>query len=370
MISIAYPYIPRNAIAEVTDTLKSRWIGQGPKVKRFEELFETTFEVANAVAVNSGTAALELAYDLLELGPGDEVITTPLTCTATNIPLVRRRVTIVFADIRRDTLNIDPSDIERKISPRTKAIVNVHLHGVESVLPDFGVPVISDSAQALGIFSGRFTCCSFQAIKHLTTGDGGMLVCQEAADAKKARLWRWFGIDREATKDSAGNWKGSRWDCTIPEAGFKFHMNNIEAAIGLEGLRDLRANVSQRQKNYRFFLKALAPYAADLQLPILEKREACACMMFPIVIHPESKVRRAELIEFLEAHGIETRYAMPLLSQPVYRKLFPGYEKRYPVARWMDANGFYIGCHQYLSGKDLEHVAAIFRAFFERKESK
>jgi len=341
MISIAYPYIPRNAIAEVTDTLKSRWIGQGPKVKRFEELFETTFEVANAVAVNSGTAALELAYDLLELGPGDEVITTPLTCTATNIPLVRRRVTIVFADIRRDTLNIDPSDIERKISPRTKAIVNVHLHGVESVLPDFGVPVISDSAQALGIFSGRFTCCSFQAIKHLTTGDGGMLVCQEAADAKKARLWRWFGIDREVKL--ANNWQPYKnrhilFDIEYP--GYKFQMNDVAAAIGIAGLADLNIIMEGRRRMFDIYRQA--------GLPLVDgpnNRYGYACVLVE---------NRDTFCELLSAAGIETNVMQ--VRNDAY-SIFEPFRTPLPNMDWVDERYVCIPLHNMMSIEDATRVA-------------
>ena len=159
---IARPWVPPGAIEEVVNTLNSRWIGQGPKVDRFEKEFERKFGVESAVAVNSGTAALELAYELIGIGAGDEVITTPLTCTATNIPLLRRGAKIVFADIRRDTLTIDKEDVNRRITARTKAIVMVNLNGIDSQPEEFfgrdssggRIPVVVDSSQALGNFGG------------------------------------------------------------------------------------------------------------------------------------------------------------------------------------------------------------------------
>ena len=135
MIDLFRPYVPKEAIEEVCDVLRSRWIGQGPKVDKFEKKFNIVFGVKGSVAVSSGSAALETAYDLIGLEPGDEVITTPLTCTATNLPLIRRGVKIVWADILPTTLNIDPLDVRAKMTEKTKAIVQVHLGGNKHRLP-------------------------------------------------------------------------------------------------------------------------------------------------------------------------------------------------------------------------------------------
>ena len=190
MIDMFRPKISRQAIDSVVDVLHSRWIGQGPKVDEFEHAFQYAFNVKHAVAVNSGTSALETAYDILKLGPGDEVITTPLTCTATNLPLVRRGCKIIWADINPKTLCIDPIDVRGKCTDKTKAIIQVHLGGIKADVGIVHVPVVSDAAQALGVFNGDFTACSFQAIKHIATGDGGMLVCPSEVSAKKAKLFR------------------------------------------------------------------------------------------------------------------------------------------------------------------------------------
>lgn len=248
MVDLFHPYVPKEAVEAVSDCLRSRFIGQGPAVDRFERSFMDFFNVRNAVSLSSGTAALETAYELLDLGPGDEVITTPLTCTATNIPLLRRGVKIVWADINPSTLCIDPADVTAKVTHKTKAVVQVHLGGIEAKAHHFiDLPVVSDAAQALGIFSGDITCCSFQAIKHITTGDGGMLVCRDSGEAHQAKLLRWFGIDRE--KKIANNWQAYKerkmtFDIEVP--GTKRHMTDIAAVMGIAGLKHYEEVITYR----------------------------------------------------------------------------------------------------------------------------
>lgn len=232
-----HPYVPRESREAVNDVLCSRFIGQGPRVDEFEKYFERKFFVQHAVSVNSGTAALDTVYDILDLKAGDEVISTPLTCLATNLPLLRRGVKVVWADINKKTLNIDPLDVRAKITEKTKAVVQVHLGGIKADVGKLHVPVISDAAQALGIFNGDYTCCSFQAIKQITTIDGGMVVIPDAKEARSAKLLRWFGIDREVK--IANNWQAYRnrkmtFDVELP--GTKRHMNDVSAAMGIVGL--------------------------------------------------------------------------------------------------------------------------------------
>ena len=249
MIDLFYPYVPREAIEAVSETLHTRFIGQGPKVDQFEKDFKAKFGVRHAVSLNSGTASLETAYDLIGLKDGDEVISTPLTCTATNLPLLRRGVKIVWADIDRNTLCIDPIDVKNKTTERTKAIVQVHLGGIKSMVNYTHLPVVSDACQALGIFSGDFTCCSFQAIKHITTGDGGMLVVNRDKHEKDAKLMRWFGIDRD--KKIANNWQAYQkraMTFDIELLGTKRHMTDIAASMGIVGLAHYDRVIAHRKK--------------------------------------------------------------------------------------------------------------------------
>ncbi len=267
MIDLFFPFVPKEAIEAVSDTLRTRWVGQGPKVDLFEKEFCRKFGVGHAVSVNSGTSALETAYDLCDLQPGDEVISSPLTCTATNLPLLRRGVKIVWADILPSTLCIDPKDVQRKVTNRTKAIVQVHLGGLpahcKNILKDddgipVNIPIISDAAQALGIFTGDYTCCSFQAIKHITTLDGGMIVCPKAELAHRAKLLRWFGIDRD--KKIANNWqayKERKMTFDIEEVGCKRHMHDVSAAMGLVGLEYYDQVIAHRAKLFSIYREEL-----------------------------------------------------------------------------------------------------------------
>ena len=261
MINLFRPYIPEETGLEINKTLQSGQIAQGAKVEEFEREFCKLFNVKYALSLNSGTSALETAYDIIKLKEGDEVITTPLTCTATNISLLHRGVKIVWADVLEDTLCIDPLDVQAKITEKTKAIVQVHLGGVKADVGVQHIPVVSDACQALGIFNGDFTCCSFQAIKHITTGDGGMLVVESGGIAHIIKLLRWFGIDREREVDN--NWKAYKtrmMSFDIDILGYKRQMNDICATMGLVGLRHYAEALAHRKllfNIYRQYLSAI-----------------------------------------------------------------------------------------------------------------
>jgi len=238
--------------------LQSPCITQGPKVDEFEREFCRLFNLKHAVSVNSGTAALETAYDLIGLKKGDEVISTPLTCAATNIPLLARGVKIVWADILENTLTINPVDVHAKLSKRTKAIVQVHLGGINADIGKMHIPVVSDACQALGIFEGDFTACSFQAIKTITTGDGGMLVMANEYEEKEAKLLRWFGIDRERPVENSWESYRTRMMCfDIERIGYKRQMNDITAAFGLAGLREYKKIQAHRDMIFDIYRERL-----------------------------------------------------------------------------------------------------------------
>jgi dTDP-4-amino-4,6-dideoxygalactose transaminase len=225
-IVLFYPHVPKTAAEEVTKILSTRWVGQGPQVEAFEQEFtDKIAPQSTSIAVGSGTDALHLAYILGGLEAGDEVVTPLFTCTATNIPLLYMGVKAVFADVQRETLNIDPDDVRRRITPRTKALVCVHYGGLpcdmdalQAIADEHGLLLIEDAAHALGAtYKGRsiggisdFTIFSFQAIKHITTGDGGMLLLKDPDMADQARRLRWFGIDRRAKQK--GIWENDITD--------------------------------------------------------------------------------------------------------------------------------------------------------------
>lgn len=292
MIDLFYPFVPKSAIEAVSDTLRSRFIGQGPRVDEFEQEFSKKFGLHYAVALSSGTAALQTAYDLIGLEKGDEVISTPLTCTATNLELLRKGCKIVWADILESTLCIDPLDVKSKITNKTKAVVQVHLGGIKADVGKLHIPVVSDACQALGIFTGNYTCCSFQAIKHISTGDGGMIVVESQKEYHDAKLLRWFGIDRE--KKIANNWQAYQcrkmtFDIELP--GTKRHMTDIAASMGLEGLKYYDIVIKHREKIFDIYRYRLKDFPGIklidglqntywLATLLVEKRDDFARMMF------------------------------------------------------------------------------------------
>jgi perosamine synthetase len=256
-IVLFHPHIPENAINIVQQTLRTRWIGQGPKVDEFELQFGNKFaEGGVAVAVGSGTDALHLSYILAGIKAGDEVIAPVFTCTATNIPLLYERAVVRFADVQPGTLNMDPEHVKQLVNEKTKAIVCVHYGGLPcdmkelgEIAATWGIPIIEDAAHALGAtYHGKpigsisdFTMFSFQAIKHITTGDGGMLILKDETLKDKAHRIRWFGIDRTAKQ--MGHWEND-----IKEVGYKYQMNDIAAAMGLAALEEFD-QISALRKN-------------------------------------------------------------------------------------------------------------------------
>jgi dTDP-4-amino-4,6-dideoxygalactose transaminase len=256
-IFLFYPHIPASSAQRLASTLQTRWIGQGPQVNLFEERFSHQFAAGRAsVAVGSGTDALHVAYILAGIQDGDEVVTPVFTCTATNIPLLYQKATPVFADVQPHTLNIDPAHVRRLITERTKAIVCVHYGGLpcdmrelRDIADERKIPIIEDAAHAVGaMYDGKyigqlseFTMFSFQAIKHITTGDGGMLVLKDGALRPKADLIRWFGIDRSAKQLGI-------WENDIREIGYKYQMTDISATLGLAALDEFDETLALRKR--------------------------------------------------------------------------------------------------------------------------
>jgi len=300
-----YPFVTEKARKAAYDTLGTRWIGQGPQVNKFEKAFEYKFGKP-CVAVNSGTAALHLAYILAGIDNRSEVITTPLTCAATNIPLLYTGARIIFADIDPKTLTIDPDSVEKLITPWTKAIVVVHLGGqpadmdrILEIAKKHHLKVIEDCCHALGAkYKGKYVpvgdygCFSFQAIKHITTCDGGMLVLPKE-QVEEAKRLRWFGIDREARL-------GNIWAYDIFEIGYKYQMTDVEASIGLAHLEDIDSILAERERFAKCYLARLKD-KKGIQFLDLPDDIQHAWWLFTILVE-----NREAFIEMLLEHGIES----------------------------------------------------------------
>jgi len=324
-----------SALSEVFD---SKWLGQGPMVDKFEKEFGKKFDYDYCLAVNSGTSALELAYHLIGIGEGDEVITTVFTCTATNIPLLRRKAKIVFADIN-DCLTMDYDDLCRKVKRgRTKAIVAVTLGGlpvdrrVSLMAAGLGIPVVIDAAQSLGVpeVYGDYICYSFQAIKHFTTGDGGMLVVRNEGEYKRAKKLRWFGIDRDAKKRAG-------WNCSvnhqvameIEEAGYKMHMNDISAALGLVGLRHTDTILRDRRWLCQEYARTMPNGIKFIY--------GGSCWLFAVLVE-----NRDSLMDFLRARDIDCDLVQ--LRNDTF-KVFGGQRQDLPNMNRIEPQYLYLPLH-------------------------
>lgn len=260
------PSIGDEEIREVTDCLRSGWITTGPRTAQFEKDFAAYVGAKHALALSSGTAALHCAYWELDLKPGDEVICPSLTWPATANMAVTLGANVVFADIDRATRQIDPRDVARKVTRRTRAIVPVHFAGAPADLDALrapGVPVIEDAAHAAGTeykgkrigSHGNAAIYSFHPIKDITTGEGGMLTTDDDRLAERVRLFRFHGVSRDAWK-AYGTAAAARYDTVLP--GFKYNLTDIASAMGIHQLRKLDGFIVRRRRIADRYLRDLA----------------------------------------------------------------------------------------------------------------
>jgi dTDP-4-amino-4,6-dideoxygalactose transaminase len=260
-------HTPHNIGQVLQKVWDSGFITEGEYSDRFEVMFGDFVNNPNVALVNSCTSALTLASHMCDLRPGDEVITTAMTCMATNIPFYNHGAKLVFADVDPRTGNISVDSIIDKINNRTKAIVMVHWAGlpcdlkpINDLARKHGIKTIEDAAHALrSTYHNKlignhsdYVCFSFQAVKHMTTADGGAIVCRTIEDVERIRKLRWFGLDRHHTAP-VGEPPASRWEQDIPEVGYKMHMNNINAVIGIEQLKYINALIDLHISNGEYY---------------------------------------------------------------------------------------------------------------------
>lgn len=272
-------FMAESVADKLREVMYSGYIGEGPKVKEFEKLLSDYTGHDRILTVNSGTSALHLAYHMALYNEGVkgtkvnsdfEIITTPITCTATNTPIINNSAKLVWADVDPISGNIDPKDIERKITKNTKAIVAVHWGGnpcdlaaINAIAKKHNILTVEDGAHSMGAeYKGRpigsdsdFLMYSFQAIKHITSVDGGALVMKSQKHYDRAKLLRWYGIDREPKTKEALD---LRCELDVAEAGYKFHMNDVCATIGIENFKKLTWILERHRDNAKFYDEAFA----------------------------------------------------------------------------------------------------------------
>lgn len=332
-------------IQAVVGVLKSDWLTTGPKVGEFEEAFAEWVGARFAISFSSGTAALHGAAFAAELGPGDEAITSPMTFCATANCVLYQGATPVFADVCDDTLNLDPHEVSSKVSSRTKAIITVDYAGHPAALDELrqvarsmGAILIEDACHALGAeYHGKrvgsiadMTVFSFHPVKHLTTGEGGMVTTNDARLAETLRRFRNHGISSEARqRQEAGQWL---YEMVL--LGFNYRLTDIACALGLSQLERLVANLARRREIAAQYTQAFS----DLPVIVPHVREGVdpAWHLYPIRLDLQSLVAgRAETFRALRAEniGVNVHY-IPVHQHPYYRERFPATSREgsYPVA--------------------------------------
>jgi len=315
MIPVFRPYYDAREEAAVVQVLRSGWIGLGPVTERFEQQFARRVGAKYAIAVNSCTAALHIALRLLNVGRGDEVLVPTMTFVSTAMVADYEGASPVFCDVAEDTLAMDYRDASERHTIRTKVVVPVLYGGRPVAAPDLGVPVVYDCAHAMGAkwdAAGKICCWSFHAVKNLATGDGGMITLDDEEMHRRALRLRWLGIDK-STWSRGGVERRYWWEYHIEETGFKYHMNDINAALGVVQLEKLDEMQAIRHRLVRQYLDELAG-VDGIELPRYD--EASSWHLFAI-----RTPRRNELSTYLQEHGISTGvHYKPIHLYPLYKK--------------------------------------------------
>lgn len=293
------PLLGAEEEASVLETMRSGWITTGPKTKAFEQQLADYVGAEHCVAVNSCTAALHLALEAVGVGPGDEVITSPITFASTANVIVHQGAMPVFVDVEPDTINLDASRLEAAITPKTKAVIPVHLFGqpcdmdaINAIARARGLAVIEDAAHAIGADykgqriggSGNLTAFSFYATKNITSGgEGGALTTNDAALAERAAIMSLHGISRDAWKRySASGY--THWDIISP--GYKYNMFDLQAAVALPQLAKIEA-FWHRRVALKARMDAAFRDIPEIRLPVWRPGSKHACHLYPIIVRTE-----------------------------------------------------------------------------------
>jgi dTDP-4-amino-4,6-dideoxygalactose transaminase len=346
-LPFALPDIGEEEIAEVIDSLRSGWLTTGPKTKRFEaEFAEFLGGGVEAVAVNSATAGLHLALEAAGISPGDEVITTPYTFTATAEVIRYLGAHPVFADIDPESFNIDPARIEAAITPRTRAIMPVHFAGLSSDMEEIiriakrhNLRVIEDAAHSfpctyrgtpIGALETDAAIFSFYATKAITTGEGGMIVTRNRSIAERCRIMRLHGISRDVFNRYTST--KPAWQYEVIAPGFKYNMTDLAAAIGIQQLKKAYAFRKRREEIARIYDEALTGLPLLLP-PHAGKGDLHSWYLYVIRLTDDAKVTRDRFIERMSEAGIGCSvHFIPLNLHPYWRDAYNLKDENFPNA--------------------------------------
>lgn len=382
-LPFALPEIGEEEIAEVVEALRSGWVTTGPKTRHFEQDFAAFLgeEGLHAIAVNSATAGLHLALEALGIGPGDEVITTTHTFTATAEVVRYLGADVKLVDIDPATLNIDPAAIEAAITPRTKAIMPVHYAGlavdmdaVLDIAVRHGLKVVEDAAHALpttwkgqlvGTLRSDAVVFSFYANKTMTTGEGGMLVTRDAQLAARAKVMRLHGINRDAFDRFTA--KVPSWYYEIVAPGFKYNLTDIAAAMGLHQLKRVQGFQVKREQLAQRFDAALADLPLILPPRPVHPGDLHAWHLYVVRLEDDAGITRDQLIETLFADGIGVSvHYIPLHLHPYWKDRYALQPESFPHSQKAYERMVSLPLYTRMTEADVDRVVASVRRAFGR----
>lgn len=356
-------------VQAVADVIRSGWLTMGAKTFEFEKQFAHYVGASHAIAVSSCTAALHLALEAVGVKRGDEVLVPTTTFTATAEVVTYFGARPVFVDVDPNMMNLDPVDAERRITPRTKAIIPVHLAGTPCDMREIvdlsrrhGIRVIEDAAHALpssyhtqkvGSISD-LTAFSFYATKTLTTGEGGMITTEDAECAKRLQVMRLHGIARDAWKRYSA--EGS-WFYEVLEAGYKYNLTDLQAALGLAQLAKCDAMFAGRQRVAERYTEAFEGIAA-LQVPSVPDDRTTSWHLYILRLNPDGlRIDRNQFIRELADRGVSTSvHFIPLHLQPVYQRDFGYKAGDYPVAEREFQRSLSLPIYSSMREEEIEYV--------------
>ncbi len=373
----------------VNEVLDSGRLSYGPFHRRFEAAFAKEHDSAHAVFCNSGTSALQIALQALKekhgWKDGDEVIVPAITFIATSNIVLHNRMTPVFADVDPKTYTLDPAKLSAAITKKTRAVIPVHLLGlpadmdpISAVARGADLSIIEDSAETMfARYKGKKVgalgdvgCFSTYIAHYIVTGAGGLATTNDHELHVRMRSLMNHGRDSiYLSIDDDKDAKGKELHEIVAKrfqfvsVGHSYRATELEAALGMAQLEEKDAIYKARTAMAARLIKGLSEFEDRLQLPHGRAGSDHSYMLFGLVLKGEDKT---PLVNFLEDKGVETRDMLPLLNQPVYKKIFGDLEPRFPVARELNRSAFYIGCHQYMTEADADYVVEQFRAYFKK----
>jgi len=368
LLPYGHQSVDEKDIQAVVDVLRSDWLTTGPKVGEFEEAFAERVGAKHAVSFSSGTAALHAAAFAGGLKPGDEAVTTPMTFAATANCILYQGATPVFADVSPDTLNLDPRQVEQRVTPKTRAILPVDYAGhpadldpIRKIAADRGLIVIEDASHALGAqYHERnvgsisdMTVFSFHPVKHITTGEGGMVTTNNAQFAETLRRFRNHGISSDARqRQSQGHW---HYEMVL--LGFNYRLTDIACALGIRQLRRLDENVARRRAIAMRYCEELSGFPQVI-LPAETSESRSSWHLFPIRLRLERLTTdRAQIFRALRAEniGVNVHY-IPVHLHPYYRDRFGYKGGEYPVAEQAYERLISLPMFHGMTERDVEDV--------------